>query len=54
MEFFDEKGSAEAFLWTPPGKSTARKFITRKPPVRDQILYNNNRISATFEQVFDL
>lgn len=51
--FFVAKGGHTAFLWTPPRESTALKWICQEWS-RSISHPNNDSITATFIQVFDL
>ena len=51
-DFLDARGGAESFDFTPPGETSASKYVCRE--WRKSISYlNRATIQATFEQVFE-
>lgn len=54
VSFLRATNGTDYFLWTPPmaGHNTEKKFICTS--YSDEALeYNNNKLTCTFEQVFD-
>ena len=53
MTFFRARGAVEWFWWTPPGESTAKKYIANSYGFQPTSGVTWN-INAEFEQVFDI
>lgn len=52
-DFLRARKGVEAFLWTQPGKSVARKWICQDWQV-DDVAFGRRSVTATFTEVFDL
>ncbi len=52
--FLIGKAGATAFLWTPPGESSALKWVCASWSRAPRDFVGRSTMQATFEQVFDL
>jgi len=50
--FLKARKGAQAFLWTPPGEATPRKWLCEKWS-RQHVSAVHDTVSATFEECFD-
>lgn len=52
MAFFESRAGADYFTWTPPGLTQGKYICSQYNRQRNQL--NDNNVTATFTQVFDL
>ena len=53
ISFFNDKGGAESFFWTPPRDVTQSKWLCTQH-ARTIIQFDRDTVSAKFERVYDL